>query len=85
MKTPETKTIIEVGGVFLTEDAINELKSFQTNGNNGIDENQEALLSSIVILSNVIKTLEGDELKRVTLTMHNLSGLHKSLKKLKKP
>lgn len=85
MEKPEVKTIIEVGGIYLTVDAINELKSLQNNKNDGIREIRESIIDTIGFIAGMSKTMEGDELKKVKLLMRNLALIDDSIKKLKKP
>ncbi len=85
MNKPETKTHIEIEGVFLTEDSIDMLKFMQEGNNSGIHGQLDSLSNAICYLASEMVNMEDNELKKVALIISDLSLVRDNISSLKKP
>ncbi len=85
MKNIEIKKHIEIEGVILTEDALNELRSLQQNNNEVLKISLKSVLEAIVFIAKLIPLTNGEESKKAALIEKNLNEVYESIQKLKKP
>ena len=85
MKIPEMKTIIEIEGIYLSEDAIAELKLLQANKNAVLEDRKETVMTVISLLVENVETTSGEEKKSIIEELRNITLLRDTLNKLKKP
>ena len=85
MKTPEIKTNIEVGGVILTEKAINRLKTLQFQDNTGIDYFSKVIQRGIRAIVRNLEDVEPDELKKLQAVLTDMATVCDWIEDLEKP
>ena len=85
MKIPEMKTIIEIEGIYLSEDAIAELKLLQANKNAVLEDRKVTVMTVISLLVENVETTSGEEKKSIIEELRNITLLRDTLNKLKKP
>ena len=86
MKNTEVNYQIEVEGVILTKEAINQLKAFQDGGfNEELEIDREAISDAVCYLSSLMFRLDDHEIKKTALIMSCLSVVRDHLDGLRKP
>jgi len=86
MKNTEVKYNIEVEGVILTKEAINQLKAFQDGGfNEDLELDRGAIGDAVCYLSCLILRLDDHEIKKAAIIMSCLSLVRDHLDNLRKP
>ena len=85
MKTPETKTHIEIEGCILTETLIDALKRLQKNENEDIQINVDSIMSGVRFIASRMCDMQGDELTKAAIVVSDLSNVCDELDKFRKP
>jgi len=80
------KQIVQIEGVILTKEAINQLKAFQDGGfNEELEIDREAISDAVCYLSCLMLRLEDHEIKKTALIISCLSLVRDHLDDLRKP
>ena len=85
MKTPETKTHIEIEGVILTNDLIRQLSYFQEDNNNGLKAQLNALSAAICYIASKMIDMNDEDLKKAALIIGDISLVRDIINDFRKP
>ena len=85
MKNPELKTNIEIQGVTLTEEALDELKEMQAHNNDSLNNSLRIIKDAVFLLDRHYDDFKGKELEKVNYLKFELTFVHDNFQKLAKP
>lgn len=81
----ETKNIMQIGSVMLTQDCIDSLKSLQEDGNDCIDAYEKSIMTAIMLLTIPEVDLGSKTEGKKQKTAIELSGILEDLENLRAP
>lgn len=86
MQKSELKTNIEIEGVIITPEIIEELRYLQKNDNESLQLLRETLSDAVCFIGSIAYTFDDDEERKQALqAMADISMVRNNLQKFKKP